>query len=45
MLNESPRPTQVNGKAAAARMFVDHPHLRIPEASIEVMEIPERTGM
>ena len=25
--------------AAAAKMFVDHPHLRISEASIEVMEI------
>ena len=31
--------------AAAAKMFADHPHLRIPEASIEVMEIPERPAM
>ena len=30
---------------AAAKMFADHPHLRIPEASIEVMEIPGRPGM
>ena len=30
---------------AAAKMFGDHPHLRIPEASIEVMEIPDRPGM
>jgi hypothetical protein len=30
---------------AAAKMFADHPHLKIPEASIEVMEIPERPGM
>ena len=30
---------------AAAKMLSDHPHLRIPEASIEVMEIPDRPGM
>ena len=30
---------------AAAKMLADHPHLRIPEASIEVMEISERPGM
>ena len=30
---------------AAAKMFVDHPHLRIPESSVEVMEIPDRPGM
>ena len=36
---------EAESHAAAARMFVDHPHLRIPEASIEVMEIPERPGM
>jgi hypothetical protein len=30
---------------AAAKMFADHPHLRIPAAAIEVMEIPDRPGM
>jgi len=30
---------------AASKTFTDHPHLRIPEASIEVMEIPDRPGM
>ena len=26
---------------AAAEMFEDHPHLQIPESSVEIMEIPE----
>ncbi len=29
----------------AANAFVDHPHLRIPEASIEIMEVRAMTGM
>jgi hypothetical protein len=31
--------------AAAAKMFQGHPHLQIPEASIEVMEVPHPPGM
>ena len=30
---------------AAAKIFVGHPHFMIPEASIEVMEIPSVPGM
>jgi hypothetical protein len=30
---------------AAARTFEDHPHLQIPQSSIEVMEINPLTGM
>ena len=30
---------------AAAKMFADNPHLKIPESSVEVMEIPDRPGM
>ncbi len=30
---------------AAAKMLADNPHLKIPESSIEVMELPERPGM
>jgi len=30
---------------AAAKLFVAHPHLDIPQAYIEVMEIPSGTGM
>jgi hypothetical protein len=30
---------------AAAKMLADHPHLRIPESSVELMEIPDRPGM
>jgi hypothetical protein len=30
---------------AAAKMFATHPHLQIPEASIEVMEVPHPPGM
>ena len=30
---------------AAAKSFEDHPHLRIPQSSIEVMEIHPLTGM
>jgi len=26
---------------AAAELFEDHPHLQIPESSVEIMEIPE----
>jgi hypothetical protein len=29
---------------AAARMFAQHPHLQIPDASIEVMEVRPMTG-
>lgn len=29
---------------AAARMFAQHPHLQIPNASIEVMEVRPMTG-
>ncbi len=30
---------------AAAKMFTSHPHLQIPEASVEVMSIPNPAGM
>jgi uncharacterized NAD(P)/FAD-binding protein YdhS len=30
---------------AAAKSFEDHPHLQIPQSSIEVMEIRPMTGM
>lgn len=30
---------------AAAKMFAQHPHLQIPGASVEVMEIPPMSGM
>ncbi|GJE10393.1 MULTISPECIES: hypothetical protein [Methylobacterium] len=29
---------------AAAQMFADHPHLQIPQASIQVMEVRAMTG-
>ena len=29
---------------AATRMFQTHPHLQIPEAYVEVMEVPQRPG-
>ena len=31
--------------AAAAKMFQSHPHLQIPEACVEVMEVPRAPGM
>jgi hypothetical protein len=30
---------------AAAKMFATHPHLQIPEAYVEVMEVPHPPGM
>lgn len=30
---------------AVAQMFAVHPHLRIPEAAVEIMAIPETVGM
>jgi hypothetical protein len=30
---------------AAAKLFANHPHLGIPEASIEIMELNPLTGM
>ena len=30
---------QGDSKEAVAKVFLDHPHLRIPESSIEVMEL------
>ena len=30
---------------AAARMFANHPHLQIPESSVEVMAIPHPPGI
>ena len=30
---------------AAAKMFTTHPHLQIPEASVEVMAVPAAPGM
>jgi hypothetical protein len=31
--------------AAAAKMFQSHPHMQIPDAYVEVMEVPQRPGM
>ena len=30
---------------AAAKMFQSHPHMQIPEAYVEVMEVPRAPGM
>ncbi len=35
---------QAESHEAAANMFQGHPHLQIPEATIEIMEINELTG-
>ncbi len=36
---------QADSHDAAARAFANHPHLQIPQASIEVMEINPLSGM
>jgi hypothetical protein len=36
---------QAESQEAAAKMFEDHPHLGIPSASIEIMEIHPLPGM
>jgi hypothetical protein len=35
---------QAESHEAASKMFEDHPHLRIPQASIEIMEISPLPG-
>ncbi len=35
---------QAESHEAAAKMFEDHPHLRIPQSSIEIMEIHALPG-
>ncbi len=36
---------QAESHAAAAKSFIGHPHLQIPEASIELIELHPLTGM
>jgi hypothetical protein len=36
---------QAESHEAAAKLFKDHPHLQIPQSSIEVMEIHPLRGM
>src|SRR4051794_20706654 len=36
---------EADSHEAAAKMFAAHPHMQIPEAAVEVMEIPDHPGM